>query len=416
MKKIIALMVWGLVICTPAAMGENDGAQSLDSAPQIYRLPQNDGGDGLIELRANNIQVQAEWSINPDAPFDVDNGKLHYKDGVIVPPATVTVMVTVEDNFKLLNPSYENLAATAIITIAFLPYPPRIFVMEGSNDTSYYKDVWLSYDNGQNWSGESPPGWSGRRKFQAVVHNGSIYVLGGSQGINSRLNDVWSSTDGKTWTLLVTANWAARNDHQAVVHNGTIYVLGGTTEDGQENDVWSSVDGITWSAIQLTANWGKREGHQVVSHNGRLYVLGGLDKDTSWLRDVWSSTDGITWVPETANTGWPYRRDFQAVSHNGKIYMLGGAFLSSDANDVWSSVDGKMWSLETADAGAEWEGRSLFQVFSHNDLLYILGGFRSGGVGAVDDVWSSRGGQNWTLVKGNAEWPARSSFQTVILP
>ena len=92
MKKLIALMVWGLVICTPAAMGENDGAQSLDSAPQIYRLPQNDGGDGLIELRANNIQVQAEWSINPDAPFDVDNGKLHYigGDGVLLPPATVT--------------------------------------------------------------------------------------------------------------------------------------------------------------------------------------------------------------------------------------------------------------------------------------------------------------------------------------
>ena len=415
MKKLIALMVWGLVICTPAAMGDNDGAQSLDSAPQIYRLPQNDGGDGLIELRANNIQVQAEWSINPDAPFVMDNGKLHYKDGVIVPPATVTVMVTVEDNFKLLNPSYENLTATAIITIAFLPSQSTIYVMGGFNGVSlYYQDVWYSSDNGKNWSEESTQNWSERVNFKAVVHSGTIYVLGGQQSDGDRLNDVWSSTDGKTWALLATANWGARVNHQAVVHHGAIYVLGGRTDGNDQNDVWSSVDGITWSAVKLNANWRKRRGHQAVSHNGRLYVLGGISRST-WLRDVWSSADsGITWVQET-KTGeaeWPHRLDFQAVSHNGKIYILGGGFLSSGANDVWSSVDGKEWTQETADA--EWEGRSIFQAFSHNGLLYVLGG--GYGSRVLNDVWSSRGGQNWNLETGSAAWPARGSFQTVILP
>ena len=414
MKKLIALMVWGLVICTPAAMGDNDGAQSLDSAPQIYRLPQNDGGDGLIELRANNIQVQAEWSINPDAPFLMDNGKLHYIDGVIVPPATVTVMVTVEDNFKLLNPSYENLTAEAAITIAFLPSQSTIYVMGGLSGTLYYQDVWSSSDNGENWSEETADaGWSGRIWFQAVAHNGTIYVLGGKSSDVNRLNDVWSSTDGKTWALLVTANWDARNDHQAVVHHGAIYVLGGDIADGYGNDVWSSVDGITWSAVQPNADWRIRSDHQAVSHNGRLYVVGGYSEGIPGVRnrDVWSSADGIDWVQETPTAEWQYRSNFQAVSHNGKIYVLGGADGATNLKDVWSSVDGKVWEQETADA--QWGGRSSFQVFSHNGLLYVLGGYREGS-GTLGDVWSSRGGQNWTVT--NSGFPARSDFQTVILP
>ena len=417
MKKFIALMVWGLVIFTPAAVGENDGARSLDANPQIYRLPQNDGGDGIIELRANNIQVQAEWSINPDAPFDVDNGKLHYigGDGVLLPPATVTVTVTVEDNFKLLNPSYENLTAVAVITIEFLPSQSTIYVMGGYDGTVYYEDVWSSSDDGQSWSVESAPSWSGREKFQAVVHNGTIYVLGGG-GNNGRLNDVWSSPDGKTWEFLGNADWTARDSHQAVVHNGVIYVLGGNGDNNQ-NDVWSSVDGITWSAVQPNADWRRRRGHQVVSHNGRMYMLGGR-AEVFFGRDVWSSADGVDWVQET-ETGeaeWGLRLDFQAVSHNGKIYVLGGVWSSGGMNDVWSSVDGKEWTRETPDAGAQWGGRSAFQAFSHNGLLYVLGGDRSGGINALDDVWSSRDGRNWNPVKGNAEWPARYGLQTVILP
>ena len=377
MKKFIALMVWGLVICTPAAMGENDGAQSLDSAPQIYRLPQNDGGDGLIELRANNIQVQAEWSINPDAPFDVDNGKLHYigGDGVLLPPATVTVTVTVEDNFKLLNPSYENLTAVAVITIEFLPSQSTIYVMGGISSTVYYQDVWSSSDNGENWSEETADaGWSGRSRFQAVVHNGTIYVLTGQQGgDNDSLNDVWSSLDGKTWALLGNANWIARNEYQAVVHHGVIYVLGGNRATHPRNDVWSSVDGINWSAIQLNAKWPTREKHQAVSHNGRLYVLGGFNRNTL-LTDVWSSVDGKEWTRETPNEGaeWGFREDFRTVSHNGKIYVLGGNLLGTSLKDVWSSADGKVWVQETADA--QWGGRSSLQAFSHNGLMYILGG------------------------------------------
>ena len=410
MKKLLLLFI--LCFAAPAALGDNGGARSIAPPPEISRLPHADGGGGLIELRANNIQVQAEWSINPDAPFLMDNGKLHYIDGMIVPPATVTVMVTVEDNFKLLNPSYANLTAEAAITIAFLPSQSTIYVMGGLSSTVYYQDVWYSSDDGQSWSEETADvGWSVRDRFQAVVHNGTIYVLMGQQGgDNDSLNDVWSSLDGKTWALLGNANWIARNEYQAVVHHGVIYVLGGNRATHPRNDVWSSVDGINWSAIQLNANWPTREKHQAVSHNGRLYVLGGFNRNTL-LTDVWSSADGINWVQETANAEWGLRESLRTASHNGKIYVLGGNFLGTSLKDVWSSADGKVWVQETADA--QWGGRSSLQAFSHNGLMYILGGDDNG---ALNDVWSSREGQNWTLVKDSAAWPPRSSFQTVILP
>ena len=141
--------------------------------------------------------------------------------------------------------------------------------------------------------------------------------------------------------------------------------------------------------------------------------MGGQSTYVYFRKDVWSSADGIDWVEEKANAEWGDRLDFQAVSHNGKIYVLGGVSTSGSLNDVWSSVDGKMWSRETADAGAQWEGRSTFQAFSHNGLLYILGG---DGANVLKDVWSSREGQNWTRVTDSAAWPARSGFQTVILP
>ena len=53
-------------------------------------------------------------------------------------------------------------------------------------------------------------------------------------------NDVWSSSDGITWTEETpAAAWSARDSHSSVVFGGYIWVLGGS--DGSNsylNDVW----------------------------------------------------------------------------------------------------------------------------------------------------------------------------------
>ena len=82
--------------------------------------------------------------------------------------------------------------------------------------------------------------WTARYAFQAVVHNGLLYVLGGNDGSNK--NDVWSSADGANWRFEGNADWGVREYHQAVSHQGRLYILGGSG-GYDRNDVWSSLDG-----------------------------------------------------------------------------------------------------------------------------------------------------------------------------
>ncbi|CAM9881077.1 unnamed protein product [Discosporangium mesarthrocarpum] len=62
------------------------------------------------------------------------------------------------------------------------------------------------------------------------------------------LNDVWKSRDGKAWVrLLERSPWIGRDGHAALVHNGAIYLMGGTQDPRSTlNDVWRSVDGRAW--------------------------------------------------------------------------------------------------------------------------------------------------------------------------
>ena len=103
-----------------------------------------------------------------------------------------------------------------------------------------------------------------------------VFVLGGNDG-SSLLNDVWFSVDSKNWVQETDdADWSRRDEYQALSHNGRLYVLGGsgTYYSEQLNDVWSSADGKNWALETGGAEWAGREGHEALSHNGRLYVLG----------------------------------------------------------------------------------------------------------------------------------------------
>ena len=304
MKKLLAFVLFALLAAlTPAAFAEDGGA--------------------LLTLKVNNIQVQEKWSVNPAAHFSIDNGELRY-DGGLSLPQTVVITVTAEDNFNLLNESYDNLMAVATISIAIFPNL-KILIMGGYSDeaNTAWQDVWSSSD-GKSWSKEPSPGWLGRQGLQVVKHNSTIYVLGGI-GINNSnfFNDVWSSTDGKNWMVVnISASWTPRSGHQAVVHNGTIYVVGGNDGVNHINDVWSSVDGKSWMLVTTNADWPVRQLYQVVSFQGTMYMMGGVDGSFVTKNDVWSSTDGKTWSPER-NADWSARYGHKTVVHNDKIYVLG---------------------------------------------------------------------------------------------
>ena len=77
---------------------------------------------------------------------------------------------------------------------------------------------------------------------------------------SGRHNDVWSWAEGESVWKEEKANndnfWSKRSEFQALSHDGLLYVMGGT--DGNKNDVWSSADGVSWTKV-ADANWAGRE-------------------------------------------------------------------------------------------------------------------------------------------------------------
>lgn len=70
---------------------------------------------------------------------------------------------------------------------------------------------------------------SGRDGHCAVVLNGSIFVIGGTDDPYCCQSDVWRSDDGgKTWIeVRNTSEWPERWQHACCVHKDHIYVAGG---------------------------------------------------------------------------------------------------------------------------------------------------------------------------------------------
>ena len=411
----------------------------------------------LLTLQANNIQVREAWRVsNAMHAFTVSNdGGLYLT--VVNKAATFVATVYLIDNFQILNKAYQNLTASAVITVSVevatlaVAQPPRLEVTAGVAEEVYVfeasggitphtytllhnpDDNAFYFSNGALSVNDSAT--IGEYRFTVKVTDGAsmtvtvtatvkvkgnqIFILGGYGSNYNYLNDIWSSADGQNWvSITANAGWVQREGHQALSHNGRLYALGGHDGSKYLNDVWSSADGQNWVPETDNAGWARRGWHQALSHNGRLYVLGGINSlslTTSLSNDVWSSADGENWSLETDNAGWARREGHQALLHNGRLYVLGGYGSyengSSYRNDVWSAVDGQNWSLETANAG--WVKRKEHQALSHNGRLYVLGGQTGISPYRQNDVWSSADGKNWSLETANAGWADRYGHQAL---
>ena len=125
----------GFFIWLPNAFADGNGILSLD-APSHIRQTQNDP-NALLTLRVDNIQVRAEWRVTDAAKvFTIKAGVLQTVT-TIVAPATHVATIYVEDKFDLLNDSYVNLTASAVITVKFesggleLADAPRLTAVAG---------------------------------------------------------------------------------------------------------------------------------------------------------------------------------------------------------------------------------------------------------------------------------------------
>ncbi len=220
-------------------------------------------------------------------------------------------------------------------------------------------------------------------------------------------DEVWSSKDGTTWTAETTdAPWEGRAGLSAIVHNGAIYVLGGSQGDDAStggtgrvlyNDVWMSRDGRTWTeVIAKGPRWSPRAGAAVVSKDGYIYLLGGergfscgFDPAspcqpataTLYFNDVWRSRDGASWQLVTASAGWSARPGHQCVVLINEIVCFGGYGevpgvppIPANPTDIWTSRDGRMWTELASPAAPPWNGASPADMRYDFDALVFSGG------------------------------------------
>jgi hypothetical protein len=282
-----------------------------------------------------------------------------------------------------------------------------IVLMGGTGHSIYYHDVQRSTDASAAWWTQmiGSAEWTARSAHTSVViSDGSIVLMGGSNG-GSNFNDVWHSTDkGITWTQMTSsAEWTARDYLTSVaLPDDSIVLMGGDDGSNRLNDVWRSIDqGATWTQVTASADWTGRSGHTSVAlPDGSIVLMGGND-GTNRLNDVWRSTDqGATWTEMTGGAEWTARNSHTSVALPDGNFVLMGGYEGSYKRDVWHSTDmGSSWTQMTG--YAEWESRSAHTSVSLPDgSIVLMCGFRSQGLGLntwYKDVWRSTDqGATWT--------------------
>jgi hypothetical protein len=260
-------------------------------------------------------------------------------------------------------------------------------------------DVWVSPDLGGTWiellqDAESEGLWKNRAYFEAVAHNGYIYLMGG-QNFTTLLpfppfflpseffKDVWRSKDGVDWEQMTgDAEWATdpvcpplgpvppvsqgRAGLSAVSFKGKLWVLGGSQGDDLSisvppgpncralyDDVWYSQDGSEWHVATDDAPWEARAGGVALVKGGWLYYMGGergFTGEEDYFNDVWRTKDGVTWEEVRENTNpvegddlWSPRPGHKCSVLANHFVCMGGFGTPFNPSDIWVSKDGANW-------------------------------------------------------------------------
>jgi hypothetical protein len=290
--------------------------------------------------------------------------------------------------------------------------------------------------------------YAGRDGAGVVVLNNVAYMLGGWRTVNEAqstptfpetgdwgcctTSEVWRSTDGATWTRIAVAPWEGRHMSGWVAFNGKLWVLGGDSNHGHyQLDAWSSPDGLHWTQEANDLPWGHRVLHYAVAYNSYVYVMGGQQlpeaitpapspypTEPVYYSDVWRSSDGAHWTQVgslPAATGMICG----SVVFNGAIWVVGGGQYGDDSlgtsgialNSVWSSTDGVNWTVH---APAPWSGKRYHNVLVFNGELWVLAGMGKDGGGYSNEVWHSADGETWTQLQGTP-WSPRHAASAFVL-
>ena len=121
---------------------------------------------------------------------------------------------------------------------------------------------------------------------------------------------------------------------------------------------------------------------------------------------------GATKLPDAP---WSARSGHRTLVYEGKIWVMGGSGCCGGAlNDVWNSTDGENWTLVTE--AADFPIRKSFGALVFDNKMWVIGGVGQSYIAGSDynDVWFSTDGANWTLATDNAAFPPKHGMESEV--
>lgn len=268
--------------------------------------------------------------------------------------------------------------------------------------------------------------WQARDSQGKVVYKGRMWILGGwFNSFKPCPRDVWSTYDGRNWNLVLeVAPWKHSDLPMTLVYKDQMWFMGGwyngrLPEHSASNEVWNSSDGANWKMASRNADWSPRLAAGAVVFKDKMWILGGIENyffgdDASLKNDVWCSDDGRQWKLVTNNAGWSPRAFHQAVVFNGRMWIMGGGNYVPNhhaLNDVWFSEDGANWTQATEKAA--WGPRLWFSLAGYRNKMWVFGGWCQS-IDNYGDVWFSENGRQWTELKSDVIWKSRHEHSAYV--
>ncbi len=258
---------------------------------------------------------------------------------------------------------------------------------------------------------------AGLSESAGVAYSGYLYMIGGIDNTGSPTGNLMApiNTNGTigAWTATTSPTTPTYED-TAVVDNGYLYVLGGTNSSGSASAFMGyapiNANGTlgTWTAT--TSLTPARFEHASVAYNDKVYVIGGVNSAGTLLNDVQLASLNVggqmgDWVdPGTFTTS---RFAQSSVAYNGFLYILGGESTSAALNDVQVSsfVSGSGYPAGFNTTTSFTTARFAHSSVAYNGFIYVIGGSQLNGT-ALNDVQVAPINSNGTV----GTWTTTTAF------
>jgi len=122
---------------------------------------------------------------------------------------------------------------------------------------------------------------------------------------------------------------------------------------------------------------------------------------------------GKFWFQTSAYSPFIARDGHSSVTFDNLMWVIGGETISTYAlNDVWYSRDGVNWTAAVTDnstpPSTQFTERLTHSSVVFNNQMWVIGGEGTGGY--LNDVWSSPDGTIWTQVLNDTGSPGATQF------